>query len=270
MIQKTVLTKKEVIVVLGCVIFFTLNLLAAGGTSRRHAKYIVCQANLKQWGQIVYLFARDNEDNLPQSVAGNGVSAEEAWFLGATRPYYQDYKTHLCPSTKPRNNPSYNNHGGTFFYWGPFPQSGSGSSWYDSIVFGSYGFNEWCANPPAGTSWWGLPHDNAIRKITTEGGYNIPLVLDSVFVDTAVKHTDLPPSDVEHYNDTYNAGWNYHAMKFFCMDRHNGGINGLFLNSSVRKIGLKELWKLKWHKNFDTDNMWTQPSAPWPSWMQPY
>ncbi|MHC4462073.1 MAG: hypothetical protein ACYS6W_13180 [Planctomycetota bacterium] len=33
---------------------------------------------------------------------------------------------------------------------------------------------------------------------------------------------------------------------------------------SVRKIGLKELWRLKWHRKWDT-NGW---SGEWPEWMK--
>jgi len=269
MIQKTVLTKKEVIVILACVVFCTLNLLAAGGSSRRHAKYVACQANLKQWGKIFYLFAQDNQDNLPSNYSEGGVSAEDGYWLFATLPYYQDSKTLLCPSTKPQNiPPEYNNIGGTFVQWGPFPTRYSGS-WEDELQRGSYGINDWCSNPP-GSTFWGLPTANTWRTVNAEGGNNIPLLLDCIYPDGATRDTDMPPSDAEHQLDTYNADWSYNAMKFFCIDRHNGGINGVFLDSSVRKIGLKELWTLKWHKNYNTDNMWTQPSAPWPSWMQQY
>ena len=58
----------------------------------------------------------------------------------------------------------------------------------------------------------------------------------------------------------------------FLINRHDGYINGLFLDSSVRKIGLKELWTLKWDEDFDTSNRWTraggvQPDN-WPDWMK--
>ena len=41
---------------------------------------------------------------------------------------------------------------------------------------------------------------------------------------------------------------------------------------SVRKVGLKELWTLKWHTAFHTDGQWTkvggvQPDD-WPEWMR--
>jgi hypothetical protein len=57
------------------------------------------------------------------------------------------------------------------------------------------------------------------------------------------------------------------AMQLFCIDRYNGGVNGVFLDSTVRKIGLKELWKLKWHRRFNTN--W--PTPDWvseASWMK--
>jgi hypothetical protein len=53
------------------------------------------------------------------------------------------------------------------------------------------------------------------------------------------------------------------AMNRFCINRHQQAINGLFLDYSVREIGLKELWRLKWHKTFNTN-----VTVTWPQWMQ--
>ena len=63
--------------------------------------------------------------------------------------------------------------------------------------------------------------------------------------------------------------WSANAMQFFCIDRHNGGPNILFMDWSVRLVGLKELWRLKWHLKFDTDD----PAPDWESeapWMKKY
>jgi len=58
------------------------------------------------------------------------------------------------------------------------------------------------------------------------------------------------------------------------MNRHEGHINGLFLDWSVRKIGLKELWTLKWHKDWDTAGPWTKRGGvkpeDWPEWMRQF
>jgi hypothetical protein len=61
-------------------------------------------------------------------------------------------------------------------------------------------------------------------------------------------------------------------MVRFCLNRHDGFVNGLFLDFSTRKIGLKELWTFKWHRQFDPQGPWTtaggcQPSD-WPAWMR--
>ena len=48
------------------------------------------------------------------------------------------------------------------------------------------------------------------------------------------------------------------GMECFAINRHNGHINGLFLDWSVRKVGIKEPWTLKWHMQFNTANEWTK------------
>ena len=46
----------------------------------------------------------------------------------------------------------------------------------------------------------------------------------------------------------------------------------LFMDWSVRKVGLKELWTLKWNRNFDTAGPWTKAGGvkpeDWPEWMR--
>jgi len=41
----------------------------------------------------------------------------------------------------------------------------------------------------------------------------------------------------------------------------------------VRKVGLKELWTLKWSKSFNTAGPWTPAggvtAADWPGWIRP-
>ena len=63
-------------------------------------------------------------------------------------------------------------------------------------------------------------------------------------------------------------------MSTVCIDRHQGGINAAFLDWSVRKVGLKELWTLKWSRTFDTAGPWTKAGGvepeDWPQWMRKF
>ncbi len=63
-------------------------------------------------------------------------------------------------------------------------------------------------------------------------------------------------------------------MTAYCLNRHNGHVNGLFLDWSVHRVGLKELWMLKWHENFNTANEWTKAGGvqpeDWPEWMRKF
>ena len=63
-------------------------------------------------------------------------------------------------------------------------------------------------------------------------------------------------------------------MMHFTLSRHQTGTNVLFLDWSVRAVGLKELWTLKWHRKYPINGPRTraggaQPSD-WPDWMSSF
>ncbi len=56
-------------------------------------------------------------------------------------------------------------------------------------------------------------------------------------------------------------------MKYYCIDRHSGGINGVFIDMHAQHVGIKQLWKFKWHKKFQRG---VGPTGGWPSWTDRY
>jgi prepilin-type N-terminal cleavage/methylation domain-containing protein/prepilin-type processing-associated H-X9-DG protein len=266
--KQNAFTLVELLVVIAILALLMAILMPSLEKARKQAQDIVCRTNMKQWGAVFTLYANDNEDSFPQSVEGHGIDQEQAWMLGATLPYYKNKDMRMCPSTTTLNRPPADQAGGTFFNWGPFPPSASGSQWYDTLATGSYAFNNWCANPPPGSWFWaGIPTRNLIRKITAQGAHKVPLVVDSAYVDIAPKHTDRAPSNDEHERDKYNASYSSNSMKWLCIDRHKGGINAVFVDMHVEHVGIKRLWKLKWHKNFQVG---VGPAGGWPSWTDRY
>jgi hypothetical protein len=63
-------------------------------------------------------------------------------------------------------------------------------------------------------------------------------------------------------------------MKDFCIDRHDAAVNAMFQNWSVRRVGLKDLWTLKWSRSFNVGGHWTRAGGvkpeDWPQWMRSF
>jgi prepilin-type N-terminal cleavage/methylation domain-containing protein/prepilin-type processing-associated H-X9-DG protein len=263
-------TLVELLVVIAIIALLMSILMPALAGARKQAQGVLGQSNLHGWGLAFQLFAHDNEGYFPKSYPGG-----ENYWMRAMLPYVgaienQDSKAKdifLCPSARKSKNPNNCNRcpGTTFSPWGPFPQS---TGWWDAGAMGSYGINEWCSNPTEdedGTYWWYFPAKYAWRSPDAKGGAGIvPVLLDCLYVDAFPLHTDEPPLYPEMPHDS--GDWSSNAMQLFCIDRHNGGINALFIDYSVRKVGLKELWKLKWHRAFKTN----VPPPIWPPWMRKY
>ena len=115
--------------------------------------------------------------------------------------------------------------------------------------------NHWICNPRSGNLT--RPPENFWRTRDAEG--SDPTSAQS-------------PSDYSGH--LHPGSYESTCMSRFCINRHNGYINSLFMDFSVRKAGLKELWTLKWHRSYDTAGTWTKaggvnPDA-WPKWMKRY
>ena len=100
-------------------------------------------------------------------------------------------------------------------------------------------------------------------RLWTKGASQQPVLLDSAWALGYPEEASGPPT---RENPPDPQRWP------FCINRHSGTVNCLFMDWSIRRVGLKELWTLRWYPTFNTANRWTvagraQPSQ-WPAWMQ--
>ena len=268
--RQNAFTLIELLVVIAIIALLLSITMPALNKAKEKVREIICRSNLKQWAYVHSLYAQDNEGSYPQSIEDEHVDALKAWQLGALLPYYETLDMRMCPSTRVIDRPpATGQHGGTFKAWGPFPEE---AWWYDAFATGSYGFNDWCADPPPGyDTFWTLDSDKALRKTYAKSSHLVPMILDSGFVESAPYahgNIDEARTDIGHVEDTFGARFDYNAIKFHCIDRHGGGINAAFADMSARKVGLKQLWRLKWHENLDY--MAIPLPLPWPNWMKKY
>ena len=134
---------------------------------------------------------------------------------------------------------------------------------YD-VYRGSYGINNWMYDPPDGVDLWGQDATYQWRRGDVKGASQIPLFQDCWRWGGHPYDYSEPWARPPESEDDYYAYGN--GMNRFCLDRHSGNTNMLFLDMSVNKVGLKQLWKLKWHNDFDT----TGYQGTWPDWMRSF
>lgn len=255
----------ELLVVIAIIALLMAMLMPALEQARNQARAAICKSNLRQWGLYWMMYGDDNEGSFSVGLipAGQGGWHRGEW-ITVLRPYINTSrrkKLLMCPMAKEA-------HPNGAVYGGPYWTYVMGPAITGSIgdELCSYGMNNWLYNPPDNVSdIQNRPTDWNWRVMDAAGGYKVPVIMDSMWrgggPSYGIGNVRIePPSDNGEWSG-YNA-----EMHHFCIDRHNGFINCVFLDWTVRKVGLKELWKLKWHREFDTSG-W--PGA-WPSWMREF
>lgn len=248
----------ELLVVVAIIALLMAILMPSLQRVKKQAQAVSCMSNLKQWGLIWYFYTEDSEGKFNIGAYGGSAAAND-WPVSLL-PYYKDKgKLALCPSaTLPLAA------GGRFEQraWNWDKQGWGAIRDKDPEIRdrGSYGQNEWLCNR-TGDNFW-----RETTKIKNPD--NVPLFFDCAYLDAFPNHTSAPPT-------TKGLPTTSSEMNLLCIDRHSGYVNYVFADfNTVRKVGLKELWTLKWHQNFDITGVWTtvggvEPSD-WPQWMRSY
>ena len=254
--KRKAFTLIELLVVISVIVLLIALLLPALQKARNQTRATVCQANLKQWGMVLALYANENEGRLP--ILSGGIVL---WFFRGSwlpegdpnRPrVFQKVVTKgiaCCPmAVKVRPGPA----------MGINRAGGSGGVLYEIRFARGSTFEAWkiTSPPPPFRGSYGFnvtAFPKSIDTFLSRGQANIPVILDSPERMGMHRNTNRPPQT-------------------FCINRHYGHVNSLFMDWSVRRVGLKELWTLKWDDQSDTAGPWTkaggvQPDG-WPKWMR--
>ena len=287
-------TLVELLTVISIICLLMAILLPVLGRARASARAGVCQSNLRQWGIVYKMYTDECDGRLPRDYG------EFAWYYPIREYYSKEAKILLCPTAKKAADPDGTESGPPFggrsLAWGHFEPPDKRPAW---DTCGSYGLNRWAykyekradekddedkkirhaggSGPkrmiiiPSGsadedpnqTENVGLRWDTAYVRNSN----NIPLIFDSTWLYAQFTEISNPPSeDADSRRDYYG------FTNTVCMDRHSRAINMVFMDFSVRKVGLKELWTLKWHQHSNTAGLWTKAGGvlpeTWPKWLR--
>jgi prepilin-type N-terminal cleavage/methylation domain-containing protein/prepilin-type processing-associated H-X9-DG protein len=248
-------TLVELLVVIAIIALLVSILLPALAQAREHAKASVCLVQLKGWGQLFAMYASEHDGYMP--------TGHDAGFEDWPRFFRKDYgyadKFRTCPNATLAMDGV-----GAHGIW---RASNPPLFWQDAGDYGSYGINIWAGNPAPGE--WGFGNDNFWMTTDIKGGLagNIPVLFDNTWFGIWPDN----PGDANISPPPFNTGAGS-TISSCVINRHYGAINMLFMDFSVRRVPLKEIWTLKWHKNFNTSNFWTKAGGvtpgDWPEWMQ--
>ena len=256
--KRRAFTLVELLVVISIIALLLAILMPSLGKARKQAQGVVCQTNLKQWGLAFRMYAQDYNGRLFPGFTSSANDTCSDWWYSKLWKYAKSEGIRFCPLAR-KYNPGTRPYaiGSTFEAWGPYEFT-ENETLTGKFAYSSYGMNSWVCNPPNGVNPYGYDSRNFWRNMDVKGASSVPLILDAAFYGAYPDVKDRPLQNPSAYAYADSA-----TIRTFCIDRHNGTVNGIFLDLSSKKVGLKELWKLKWHRNFDT-NVYPRK---WPDWM---
>ncbi|MGE5294017.1 MAG: type II secretion system protein [Solirubrobacterales bacterium] len=249
----------ELLVVISIIALLLAVLLPSIQRVRKQAKAAACQSNLRQWGAIFSMYMNENNDQLNWDI-------NTLWWRWS-RGYSGDVNDLLlCPEARKYEVNT------TDPYWKEKDAAGFGagntfSPWKTTddfmggTFYGSYGFN-YCGfgigyTPDVTVPVRGATASSHLYRV---GRSRTPVHLDALF--SYAIGVGSPPA---HEGDISKG-------PSPCINRHDGTINILFLDWSVRRVGLKELWTLRWCATLDIAGPWTKAGGvkpeDWPKWMR--
>lgn len=260
----------ELLVVIAIIALLMGILMPALARVKKQARSVTCQALLKQWGVIWSMYCDDNNGNF--SKAGNLGWLRGTWVIALRSQYRTKSKILLCPAAvKRRPSVEYGDSTHTYIM-------GDGGL-FNSQEEASYGASNWIYYAEGTGVIQGRPIPWNWKHKDVAQANRVPVFADTMWRGGGpcyrTSETTAPSPTfnriVPPQFDGQWSGFGYEMMHF-ALNRHQTGTNVLFMDWTVRSVGLKELWTLKWHRKYPVNGPLTRAGGvqpgDWPQWMK--
>ena len=245
-------TLVELLVVIGIIAVLIAVLMPGLSGARRQARSVACLSNLRQLAAAYQMYCNENKGKCFRYADGLVDPTGESFWVPLLGHYAGNIdEIRICPEATEVGSTPYGN---AFTAWGD-PDGSGNVEWLKRG--GSYGMNMWLHPVPANSPVDGLlvftsggtrvisPRSAFIGPAAKESS-RVPLIADCLWLGGWPRHTDSPPTRLSgEYEPTGN------DMRRFCMARHKRNVNVVFLDGHASTVPLPDLWKLKWHNEFE-------------------
>ena len=253
----------ELLVVIAIIAILAGILLPTLARAKQRGQAASCISNLHQWGLQWTMYAVDNNDKFP---AGTSVGwARGEWYNALQRRIPDRKQLLLCPvATKRRLTPDGK---GVEAFGGIDTAFEMGAGTGADLEWASYGANNWIYS--ASQDIQGRKKEWHWGSLTVNYSVNqIPLMLDSMWRGGGPwygeRNAYAPPTKPGDYNSIQNFA--DYEMQHFVLPRHGKKTQVLFFDASVRLVKPKDLYALKWNRDWDPDDYKTK--VVFPSWLK--
>jgi prepilin-type N-terminal cleavage/methylation domain-containing protein len=242
--RKKGFTLIELLVVIAIIALLMSILMPALNKVSDQAKQAVCMSNLHQWAIAFKMFTDDNDGHFIENYRWMEFMHD---YVKSDDNFNSDLN--FCKSATK-----------TLAEGAPYAHR----AWADEgdvdgdeyYVKGSVGINQWVTLNTGGDR----PVEKLWKTPNVPAASRAPMFLDTAqYSNICPNYTDQPPQ----FNGVPSTG-NDDEMRRACIDRHNMAVNIAFLDFSVHKIRIINLWDLWWHRDWNPDNL---DPPDFPDWM---
>ncbi len=281
--KKKGFTLIELLVVISIIALLLAILMPSLAKVKEMARTLICTTRLRSCATYVNIYMEENNGSFINNKWQNPL--ENNWKTLLHYLWKDSPEIFMCPTTGIDKNPPYSASELEYAVY----ENGQYVRHTAKEYFDSYGLNFWINNPDPQEYnlsfedfYWRnkdktrYPHDVPVLADHTElsnGAWpsTSNIMRNQMGEDDGAANVFDPPANEDDplYSDQnagpgsprYRAGadGNTQTIREFCFDRH-GGYNVMgFMDGSARKVGLKEMWTLRWAKpaGWDINNIYT-------------